>query len=168
MMQMVVAAAAAAWSGLAIETSLETILAPGSAIRAFGRSVAVTGPRGEAVVLTILGISVGAILSVVITWVVQTAKASTLRKELERRNEQRTIAEAGLAAKNDLLSWRVDDLQRQADTLLAKRDELLDELSEVAERTSELRTKARRSKETLARLSQELVVTPDLELEERS
>jgi hypothetical protein len=163
MMQMLLAAAGAAWSAVAIDSIVETILTPGSAVRMFGRSIAFTDPRGEVVVLTLLGVSVGAILAVAATWVWQTLRVSSWRKELERRNEQRVLEEAGMVAKNDLLTWRVEDLQRQADVLLVKRDELLDELSAVAARTTELRTKARRSRKTLERLSQELVVTPDLE-----
>jgi hypothetical protein len=169
MMQMVLAGAGAAWSAAAIDSLVETILTPGPAIRMFGRSIAFTGPRAETIVLTLLGLSVGAILAVAGAWVGQTLRASSWRKELERRSEQRALEEAGLMAKNDLLTWRVEDLQRQADVLLVKRDELLDELSAVAARTTELRTKARRSRKTLERLSKELVVTPDLEsLEDRS
>ena len=46
-MQMLLMAAGAAWSAVAIDSIVETILAPGSAVRLFGRSIAFTGPRAE-------------------------------------------------------------------------------------------------------------------------
>jgi hypothetical protein len=113
---MVLAGAGAAWSAAAIDSLVETILTPGPAIRMFGRSIAFTGPRTETIVLTLLGLSVGAILAVTATWVGQTLGASTRRKELERRSEQRALVETGLVAKNDLLTWRVDDLQARRTT----------------------------------------------------
>jgi gas vesicle protein len=162
-MEMVIAAAGVAWSAVGIESLVETILTPGSAIRVFGRSIAFTGPRAEIIVMTLVGTSVGALVAVTATYIIQTIRSASLRDELERRNEQRALSDVALAAKNDLLSWRVDDLQRQADALLARRDDLLVDLSDVADRTTDLRTKAQRSKETLARLSPELAVAPALE-----
>jgi hypothetical protein len=160
MMEMVRTAAGVAWSAAGIELLVETILTPGSAIRMFGRSIAFTGPRAETIVVTLIGASVGALLAVTATHIIQTIRSASLRDELERRNEQRALSDVRRAAKNDLLSWRVDDLQRQADALLARRDDLLVELSDVADGTTDLRTKAQRSKETLARLS---AVAPALE-----
>jgi gas vesicle protein len=160
MMEMVRTAAGVAWSAAGIELLVETILTPGSAIRMFGRSIAFTGPRAETIVVTLIGASVGALLAVAATYIIQTLRSASLRDELERRNEQRALSDVGRAAKNDLLSWRVDDLQRQADALLARRDDLLGELADVADRTTDLRTKAQRSKETLARVS---AVAPALE-----
>jgi hypothetical protein len=160
MMEMVRTAAGVAWSAAGIELLVETILTPGSAIRMFGRSIAFTGPRAETIVVTLIGASVGALLAVAATDIIQTLRSASLRDELERRNEQSALSDVGRAAKNDLLSWRVDDLQRQADALLARRDDLLGELADVADRTTDLRTKAQRSKETLARVS---AVAPALE-----
>jgi Skp family chaperone for outer membrane proteins len=163
MFQMLSTAAAAAWCAVAGDAIVETIQAPGTAIRAFGRSIALTGARTELIVLTLLGLSVGVILAMAGTFLIGVVRTGSLRRELARRDEERRMAEAKIAAKNDLLAWRVDELQQQADTLLAKRDELMDELSEVSATTQELRTKAKRSRETLQRLSKELVVMPDLE-----
>jgi hypothetical protein len=161
MIQMLTGAWCVAWCGAAVDAIVETIFTPGSAIRAFGRSIALTGPRVEAATVALLGVSVGVIAAIGAIWVVDTLRAASLRKELERRDEQRSLAEAGLAAKNDLLSWRVEELQRQADELLTKRDVLVDELSGVTASTNELRTKAVRGKELLSRLTEELVVVPE-------
>jgi hypothetical protein len=143
---------------------VETILTPGSAIRAFGRSVALTGPRTEVVSVVLLGVSVGAIAAIGVTGMIDARRAASLRRELERRGEERSVIEAGLAAKHDLLAWRVVELQVQADELLTKRDVLLDELSGVTSRTNELRTRAIRGEELLSQLSEDLVVIPEPEL----
>jgi hypothetical protein len=163
MIPMLSTALAAFWCAVAGDAIVETIQAPGTAIRAFGRSIAITGARTELIVLTALGVSVGVILAMAGAFVLGVIRSGSLRRELARRDEERRMAEAKLAAKNDLLAWRVDELQQQADALLAKRNDLMDELSEVSATTQELRTKARRSRETLQRLSKELVVMPDLD-----
>jgi len=163
MIQMLSTALAAAWCGLAGDAIVETIRTPGTAIRAFGRSIAVAGARTELIVVTLLGVTIGVILAMAGVFLIGVLQTGSLRRQLATRAEERQMAEARLAAKNDLLAWRVDELQQQADQLLAKREELKDELDEVSATTKELRTKAKRSRETLQRLSKELVVMPDLE-----
>ena len=110
-----------------------------------------------------IGTGLGAASTAAVMSFVRAAHARSYREEIEQRREERSVEYAGLAAKNDLLAWRIDELQQQSDSLLEKRDELLEELSQVSAKTSELRTKARRSKETLARLSEQLVVLPELD-----
>ena len=120
-------------------------------------------PRTTALTLAVLGLSVGVFLTAILSSLVQGRRIRARRSALEQRNEQRSVELAGLAAKNDLLSWRINELQQQADELLVKRDELLDELGQVSAWTKELRTKARKSKETLSRLNQQLVVVPEVD-----
>lgn len=110
-----------------------------------------------------IGAGFGIVVTVVLTTMVRSVRIRRYREELARRTEERSVELAGMAAKTDLLSWRITELQEQHDQLLAKRDEALGELSQVSHRTDELRTKARRSKETLARLSEQLVVLPELD-----
>ena len=79
-----------------------------------------------------------------------------------RVTEERSLAHVGLLAKNDLLTWRIKELQAQADELLAKRDGLLDELGVLTTKTQQLRAEARHSKEMLAELTEQLVVMPEM------
>ena len=157
------AAIAVAWSALAADVIAETTRSGDSALTLFGRPLVETTPTVTALTLALLGLSVGVFLTAVFSSIIQGRRIRARRTELEQRNEQRSVELAGLAAKNDLLSWRINELQQQADELLVKRDELLDELGQVSAWTKELRTKARKSKETLSRLNQPLVVVPEVD-----
>lgn len=157
-----IAALAAAWAAVAVDVIAESALTDGPAIRVFGRTVAEPAQDTATLILVLAGISLGAIVMAGIAARVQYHKAKAFGAELQRRTEERSVAQAGLAARNDLLTWRITELQQQADELLAKRDKLLDELGRVSAKTQELRTEAERSKESLARLTEELTVVPEL------
>ena len=157
-----VTALAAAWAAVAVDVIGESTLTEGPAIRAFGRPLAEPAPGAATLVLVLAGISLGAILALGIAAMVESFRAKALRAEVERRAEARSLAYVGLLAKNDLLTWRINELQEQADELLARRDGLLDELGLLTTKTQQLRAEARHSKEMLAELTEQLVVMPEM------
>jgi hypothetical protein len=157
-----VTALAAAWAAVALDVVAESALTDGPSIRAFGRTVAEPAAGTASLVLILAGISLGAIAALGIAALVESFRAKALRAEIERRAEARSLEHVGLLAKNDLLTWRINELQEQADELLAKRDGLLDELGVLTSKTQQLRAEARHSKELLAQLSEQLVVMPEM------
>ena len=157
-----VTALAAAWAAVAVDVIAESTLADGPAIKAFGRTAAEPAPGTATLVLVLIGISLGAIVAIGLAALVEFFRAKALRAEIERRTEERSLAHVGLLAKNDLLTWRINELQEQADELLAKRDGLLDELGVLTTKTQQLRAEARHSKEMLAELTEQLVVMPEM------
>jgi hypothetical protein len=162
MLSNVMAALAAAWGAVAVDVITESALTDGPVIRLFGRTAAEPAPRTATLLLVLAGISLGAIVMAGITTLLQNRRARAFGAEIHRRTEERALTYAGLVAKNDLLTWRINELQQHADELLAKRDKLLDELGRVSARTKELRAEARLSEETLAELTEQLVVMPEL------
>ena len=162
MLPNLVTALAAAWAAVAVDVIAESTLTDGPAIKAFGRTVAEPAPGTATLVLVLIGISLGAIVAIGVVALVEFFRAKALRAEIERRTEERSLAHVGLLAKNDLLTWRINELQEQADELLAKRDGLLDELGVLTTKTQQLRAEARHSKEMLAELTEQLVVMPEM------
>ncbi|MBI3648966.1 MAG: hypothetical protein HY240_09495 [Actinobacteria bacterium] len=169
MVQMLIGAVSAAWTAFAIDAILETARTQGSAIWLFGRSIALVSPAGETAVLTLLGASVGVVLGFVASSAFQRLRARILRVAVQRRQEERSMLNAKLIAKNDLLAWRIDELEAQTDRLLARRAKLESDLTGVAVTTAELREKVRRGEEKPAELGEDLVVLPELDpLEEHN
>jgi hypothetical protein len=162
MLSKLMAALAAAWAAVAVDLIAESSLADGAQIKVFGRAVAEPAPDIATLALVLAGVSIGVIVTAGIMAILQNRKAKALGKEIQRRSEERSLADAGLVAKNDLLSWRIDELQQQVDQLILKRDKMLDELSQIAAKTQQLRREARLSKETLAQLTEQPVVMPEL------
>lgn len=155
-------ALAAAWAAIALDVVAESTLTHGPAIRAFGRTLAQPASGTRTLILVLAGVSLGAIATTGIAALVESLRAKALRAEIERRTEARSLAHVGLLAKNDLLTWRINELQEQADELLTKRDGLLDELGLLTTKTQQLRAEARHSKEMLAQLTEQLVVMPEM------
>ena len=129
--------------------------------RRYLRSKLEPAPGTATLVLVLAGISLGAILALGIAALVESFRAKALRAEVERRAEARSLAYVGLLAKNDLLTWRINELQGQADELLAKRDGLLDELGVLTTKTSGF-ARRRGTAELLAGLTGQLVVMPEM------
>jgi hypothetical protein len=158
----VIAAIAAAWAALALDVVVESVAADGTAIRFFGHTLSEPTSDSATVTLVVLGATVGGIVAVGVMTLVENLQAKELGDEVRRRAEERSVSQARLVAQNDLLGFRIGELQRQHDDLLARRDRMLEELGRVAAKTKELRAEARLSEDELAKLTERLVVMPEL------
>lgn len=138
---------ATALLGAVADAVVESAIAGGDSVVAFGQTVVSPGVAGT------LGILTGASAIAVLMWVVAIAHTRgrrlerRLTDELDERWEDLSQRVAGELGRKTLLEWRVAELRTQVDELVTKRDELLDEMNAVRERTSELQRIVRQQRE---------------------
>jgi hypothetical protein len=161
MLANLITALAAAWAAIAVDLIAESVATDGPAIRVFGRTVAQPTEVVGTMVLVLAGASVGAIVAAGVFALIENRKANSFGVEIEKRAEERSLADAGLSAKKDLLTWRISEMQQQTDELIAKRDRLLEEIAHQTAKLQQIRTEARLSKEAIAKTT-EPVVMPEL------
>jgi hypothetical protein len=141
---------ATALLGAVADAVVESAIAGGDAIVAFGRTLVSPGPAGT------LGILTAASAVAVLAWVAAIAHTRgrrlerRLTDELDERWEDLSQRVAGELGRKTLLEWRVAELRTQVDELVTKRDELLEEMNAVRERTSELQRIVRQQREAAA------------------
>ncbi len=150
------------WSALAADVIVESTLDASDRLVLFGRTVAVTSSTIEVFVCVALGMSIAVLATAAVSGAVRRRRESQLRAEVDQRWEQLSMHHAGMEARNELLDWRVQDLQDQIHTLLARRDALLaDATRDLGDAKDTVR--ATRSRDALRRLQDGVIALPDLE-----
>jgi hypothetical protein len=156
------AAVATAWSALAADVVVESTLDTSDRLVLFGRTLAVTTPSIEVFGCVGLAMSVAIIATASIGGAIRRRHETQLRGDVDRRWEEISMHNAGMEARNELLQWRLQDLQEQIDTLAVRRDELLADSSRDLDKARET-VRASRSREALRRLQHGVIALPDLE-----
>jgi hypothetical protein len=154
------AAVATAWTAIAVDIVIESTLDASHRLVLFARTVATTTSTIEVFVCVALGMSVAAIAAMWIVGSLSRRREVQLRDEVDRRWEEISTFNAGMEARNELLEWRLQDLQEQIETLTARRDELLTDANRDLEDAKEA-VRASRSRESLRRLQHGVVVLPE-------
>jgi methionine synthase I (cobalamin-dependent) len=88
-----------------------------------------------------------------------------MRAEVDKRWEEISTRNAGMEGRNELLEWRLMDLQEQVDALVARRDALLADTQQDLEEAKEA-VRATRSRDSLRQLQDNMVVLPDVDSDE--
>ncbi len=159
---------AAAWTALVVDVVIESAPSGGSTIQVSGRAFAVSDPAHGIYLMAGLAASAALLLTAALASWRGRRRERRMAAELDERWEQLSIDHAGVEARQQLLEWRVGELQTQADVLAGKRDELLEEMASVRQRTARLREAAREHKRALASgpggtADGELTIVPDLD-----
>jgi hypothetical protein len=160
-----VAALATAWTAFAVDIVIESTLDDSNRLVLFGRTVIDTSSTVEVFACVALGMSVAAVLT---AWVVGTTRRrreTQLRADVDERWEEISTRNAGMEARNELLVWRLKDLQEQVNTLVARRDELLADSHRDLQEAKEA-VRATRSRDALRQLQDGVILLPDAESEE--
>jgi hypothetical protein len=165
------AALAAAWVAVAGDLVVESTLDEAETIRWFGRAIADPG-RTEAIA-TVAGVAltVGAALVLLLSAGRRAERDRRARRELEERSQELSLRAAQMNARDELLRWRLPQLQSSVDTLQERRGELLEELGRLQAKLETLRTEAAELAHGRAERAPEPLVTlpdegePVLELE---
>ena len=156
------AALATAWTAFAVDTVIESTLDDRNRLVLFGRTVIETSSSVEVFACVGLGMSVAAIAT---AWIVGSARRrreTQLRADVDDRWEEISTRNAGMEARNELLVWRLKDLQEQVNTLVARRDELLADSHRDLKEAKEA-VRATRSRDALRHLQEGVVVLPEVE-----
>jgi hypothetical protein len=158
----VLGALAAAWSAIAVDIVVESTLDDTDRFVLFGRTIVASTPAIEVFVCVGLGISVAVIATTWIVGSIHRRRELQLRVAVDRRWEEISNWNAGMEARNELLEWRLQDLQEQIDTLMQRRDQLLaDTRRNPAEAREAVRTT--RARDSLRRLQHGVIELPDLD-----
>jgi hypothetical protein len=160
----VLAALATAWCAFALDIVVESTLDSNHAIVMFGRTIATTTPTIETFVLVALGMSAAAIATASIQSYRHRSDEIALRADVDRRWEEISTRGAGMEARNELLEWRLVDLQEQIDALIVRRDGLLAEQHGDVEEAKDM-VRSTRSRESLRQLRDGVVMLPELDPE---
>lgn len=158
------AAFATAWTAIAVDIVIESTLDPDDRFVLFGRTIVTTTPTAEVFVCVGLAMSVAAIAAAWIVGSLRRRRELQLRADVDRRWEEISTRRAGMEARNELLEWRLQDLQEQIDSLIERRDELLAESTRDLEEAKEA-VRATRSRDSLRQLQEGVIVLPELERE---
>jgi hypothetical protein len=161
------AALATAWCAVALDVVIESALQSGNAIVLFGRTLTTTTATVETFVLVVLGMSVAAIVTASIQSYRRRGYEIALRAAVDDRWEEISTRGAGMEARNELLEWRLRDLQEQVDTLVVRRDELLVETRGDVDEARDM-VRSTRNHESLRQLREGLIVLPELDPEEEA
>ncbi len=162
MVGFVTAALATAWSALALDVIVESTLDVTDRFVLFGRTIVATTATTEVFVCVSLGVSVAVIATAWIVGSVRGRRELQLRAAVDRRWEEISNWNAGMEARNELLEWRLQDLNEQVETMTARRDVLLADSSRDLEGTRAA-VRASRSREALRQLQDGVIRLPDLE-----
>ena len=165
MVGFILAALATAWTTIAADAVVESTLDGQDRLLLFGRTMVLTGPTVEVFACVALGMSVAVVLTAWIQGSVQWRHEVKMRAEVDRRWEEISTRNAGMEGRNELLEWRLHDLQEQVDALVARRDALLTDTQRDLEEAKEA-VRATRSRDSLRQLQDGMVVLPDLESDE--
>jgi hypothetical protein len=159
------AALATAWCAIALDIVIESTLDAGHGILMFGRTLATTSATVETFALVVLGMTVAAIVTASVQSYRRRSYEVALRADVDQRWEEISTRGAGMEARNELLEWRLQDLQEQVDALVVRRDELLAVQHGGLEEAKDL-VRSTRSRESLRQLREGLIVLPELDPEE--
>ncbi len=157
------AAVGTVWIALAGDVAVESALNDDHTLRSFGRAFATVSPKAETIAIAGLAFTVGAVAIFGVSAGRRARRWHGLKDQTDRRWKEFTESHSGLEARNELLQWRVPELQRQVDELDRRRDEKLEELAQIAEQTQALYALAGEGREALQRMKDSLVVLPDPE-----
>lgn len=156
-----IAAFGTAWSVLATDVVIESGLAADGTLYLFGRSLATTNLWVEMLVLACMAFTVGIIIALTVSAGRRAKRWRQLRTQVDGHYEEMSTKIAGMEARNELLEWRIPELQAQVAGLLEQRDELLEEMGRISERARALgEMNARRNQE---QSSEQVVVLADAE-----
>jgi hypothetical protein len=158
----VTAALATAWSALALDVIVESTLDATDRFVLFGRTIVATTATTEVFVCVGLGVSVAVIATAWIVGSVRGRRELQLRAAVDRRWEEISNWNAGMEARNELLEWRLQDLNEQVETMTVRRDALLADSSRDLEGTRAA-VRASRNREALRQLQDGVIRLPDLE-----
>jgi hypothetical protein len=161
----VLAALATAWTTIAADAVIESTLDAQNRLLLFGRTMALTSSTVEVFACVGLGMSVAVVITAWIQGSVQWRHEVKMRAEVNKRWEEISTRNAGMEGRNELLEWRLQDLQEQVDTLVVRRDALLAETQQDLEQAKEA-VRATRSRDSLRQLQEGMVVLPELEPDE--
>ncbi|MEO8293545.1 MAG: hypothetical protein ABI635_10475 [Actinomycetota bacterium] len=156
------AALATAWTTIAVDAVIESTLDASDRLVLFGRTMVLTSPTIEVFACVALGMSVAVVITAWIQGSVQWRHEVKMRSEVNKRWEEISTRNAGMEGRNELLEWRLHDLQDQVDALAARRDALLSDTQRDLEEAKEA-VRATRSRDSLRHLQDSMVVLPDLE-----
>jgi hypothetical protein len=158
----VLAALATAWTTIAADAVIESTLDAQNRLLLFGRTMVLTSSTIEVFACVGLGMSVAIVITAWIQGSVQWRHEVKMRAEVNKRWEEISTRNAGMEGRNELLEWRLQDLQEQVDTLIVRRDALLAETQQDLDQAKEA-VRATRSRDSLRQLQEGMVVLPDLE-----
>jgi hypothetical protein len=136
------AGSAVIWIGLAVDSIVESIRATSFSVRLVGASLFQTTATGEAVGLVLISLSVGVVATLLIRGLMGSRLTAVVRREVDRRWNEMSVKSAGAEARNELLMWRIEELQRQLRELMGKRDDMVEEMSRLEARSKHLRGEA--------------------------
>ncbi|MEP6477040.1 MAG: hypothetical protein ABJC60_07180 [Actinomycetota bacterium] len=162
MVGFILAALATAWTTIAGDAVIESTLDASDRLVLFGRTMVLTSPTIEVFACVALGMSVAVVITAWIQGSVQWRHEVKMRAEVNKRWEEISTRNAGMEGRNELLEWRLHDLQDQVDALAARRDALLSDTQRDLEEAKEA-VRATRSRDSLRHLQDSMVVLPDLE-----
>ena len=128
----------------------------------FGRTIVATTSTIESFVCVGVGISVAVILTAWVVGSIHRRRELQLRVAVDRRWEEISNWNAGMEARNELLEWRLQDLQEQIDTLIVRRDELLSDRARNPDAARDA-VRATRTRDSLRKLQHGVIALPDLE-----
>lgn len=165
MVGFILAALATAWTTIAADAVVESTLDSQDRLLLFGRTMVVTGPTVEVFACVGLGMSVAIVITAWIQGSVQWRHEVNMRAEVDKRWEEISTRNAGMEGRNELLEWRLLDLQEQVDALVVRRDALLTDTQRDLEEAKEA-VRATRSRESLRQLQDSMVVLPDVDPDE--
>lgn len=165
MVGFILAALATAWTTIAADAVVESTLDGSDRLLLFGRTMVLTTPTIEVFACVALGMSVAVVITAWIQGSVQWRHEVKMRGEVNKRWEEISTRNAGMEGRNELLEWRLQDLQVQVDGLVARRDALLADTQQDLERAKEA-VRATRSRESLRHLQDSMVVLPDVDAED--
>lgn len=160
MIGFLLAALSTAWTAFAVDIAIESTLDDSNRLVLFGRTVVDTSSTLEVFACIGLAMSVAVIVT---AWIVGSSRRRRevqLRADVDQRWEEISTRNAGMEARNDLLEWRLQDLQEQIEVLVVKRDELLGHSQRDLEEAKEA-VRATRNRDTLRQLQDGVVVVPD-------
>ena len=158
-----IAALGTAWSVLATDVIVESGRAADGTFYLFGRAMTSVALSVEMLILAAMAASVGTIIALAISAGRRASRWRQLRVQVDGHYEEMSTKIAGMEARNELLEWRIPELQAQVAGLLEKRDELLDEMGRIAERARVLGELASQRQEDLS--DDNVVVLADAERE---
>jgi hypothetical protein len=163
----ILAALATAWTTIAVDAVIESTLDAENRLLLFGRTMVLTGPTVEVFACVGLGMSVAIVITAWIQGSVQWRHEVKMRAEVDKRWEEISTRNAGMEGRNELLEWRLLDLQEQVDALVSRRDALLADTQQDLEEAKEA-VRATRSRDSLRQLQDSMVVLPDVDSDEEA
>jgi hypothetical protein len=155
-----------AWATVVVEVVIESAESAGRSVVAFGNTLLSSTPATGIFVLAGLSASAALALVAAVAFLRGRRLERRMAEELDARYEDVSTRAAGWEARNELLRWRIAELQTQQDQLLAKRQELMEEMEATRKRAVELRRVAHQQRaalEELQRVAEDVVAIPELD-----